>query len=140
VEVTASVINELVNCYRGNVEEPFGYLLSGVENLRNGSARLYSVFGAGFSDIPSACLGSGSSYARPLVELLLAEGNLKVDEAARTLPAIFSLVSSVQTTVGDGVDIAIIRDDKGIDGIRYEKEVGLERLKAAIFGAFDLKL
>jgi 20S proteasome alpha/beta subunit len=140
VEVTASVINELVNCYRGNVEEPFGYLLSGLENLGAGSARLYSVFGAGFSDIPSACLGSGSSYARPLVELLLADGNLKVDEAARTLPAIFSLVSSVQTTVGDGVDIAIIRDDKGIDGIRYEKEVGLERLKAAIFGAFDLKL
>jgi hypothetical protein len=74
------------------------------------------------------------------VGLLLTDGNLQVDEAVKTLPTIFSLVSNVQTTVGDGVDISIIRDDKGPDRIRYEKEVSLDRLKAAILDAFDLKL
>jgi 20S proteasome alpha/beta subunit len=140
VEITASIVNELVSYYKDRLEESFGYALVGLENLTNGSAKLYTIFGAGFSEIPSVCLGSGSSYARPLVELLLADGNLRVDEAARTVPTIFSLVSNVQTTVGDGVDISIIRDDKGLDGIRYEKEVSLDRLKAAILGAFDLKL
>jgi proteasome alpha subunit len=139
VEVTASIVNELVSYYKDRVEEPFGYALAGLENLTNGSAKLYTVFGAGFSEIPSACLGSGSSYARPLVELLLADGNLKVDEAVRTLPTIFSLVCNVQVTVGDGIDISIIRDDRGLDGVRYEKEVSLDQLKAAILGAFDLK-
>jgi proteasome alpha subunit len=139
VEITASIVNELVSYYRDRVEESFGYALAGLENLRSGSAKLYTVFGAGFSEIPSACLGSGSSYARPLVELLLADGNLRVDEAIKILPTIFSLVSSVQTTVGDGVDISIIRDDRGLDGMRHEKEVSLDRLKAVILGAFASK-
>ena len=72
VETTMSVVNELVNCYRDKVEEPFGYVLAGLENIKSGSAKLYTIFGAGLSEVPWACLGSGSSYARPLVELLRA--------------------------------------------------------------------
>ena len=33
VEVTASVVNELVSYYRDKVEEPFGYVLAGLENI-----------------------------------------------------------------------------------------------------------
>jgi len=132
VEITMNIVNELVGYYRDKVEEPFGYVLAGLENITEGSARLHTIFGAGFSEVPWACLGSGSSYARPLVELLLAQGNLSTDEAARVIPTLFTLVSNVQTTVGSGVDICVIKDDQGAGDILHEKEVGLERLRDAI--------
>jgi len=139
VEITISVVNELVNCYRDKVEESFGYVLAGLENVDSGVARLYTIFGAGFSDIPWACLGSGSSYARPLVELLLSDGSLSTKEAAKTIAPLFTLVSNVQTTVGGGVNVCIIKDDQGIGSIVHEKEASLDRLKAAILGAMDVR-
>ena len=75
------------------------------------------------------CLGSGSSYARPLVELLMAQGDLLPEEAARIMPTLFSLVSNVQTTVGGGVEICVIKDDQGAGNIVHEKEINLERLR-----------
>ena len=138
LEITMSVVNDLVNCYRDKVEESFGYVLAGLENMSSGMARVYTIFGAGFSDVPWACLGSGSSYARPLVELLLAQGNLSTEEAAKTMPTLFTLVSNVQTTVGGGVDISIIKDEQGIGGIVHEEEVDLSRLRSAILGAMDV--
>jgi len=137
VEITMSVVNELVNCYRDKVEESFGYVLAGLENVSSGMARVNTIFGAGFSDVPWACLGSGSSYARPLVELLLAQGNLSTKETARTIPTLFALVSKVQTTVGGGVDIGIIKDEQGIGGIVHEDEVSLSRLRSAILDVMD---
>lgn len=137
VEITMNVVNELVNCYRDKVEESFGYVLAGLENMSSGIARVYTIFGAGLSDVPWACLGSGSSYARPFVELLLAQGNLLTEEAAKTMPILFSLVSTVQTTVGGGVDIGIIKDEQGIGNIMHEEEVSLKRLREAILGAMD---
>ena len=112
-------------------------MLAGLENVSNGMARVHTIFSAGFSDVPWACIGSGSSYARPLVELLLAQGNLSTGEAAKTMPTLFTLVSSVQTTVGGGVDIGIIKDEQGIENIMHEEEVGLGRLRSAILGAID---
>ncbi|MBA7711748.1 hypothetical protein ES703_120714 [subsurface metagenome] len=44
VEITCSVVNELVSYYRDKVEEPFGYVLAGLENLTVGSAKLYTIF------------------------------------------------------------------------------------------------
>jgi len=139
VEITASVVNELVAYYKDRVEESFGYVLGGLENLNSGSAKLYTIFGAGFSDVPWACLGSGSSYARPFVELLLEKGDLHVEEAVKAVVLIFSVVSNVQTTVGDGVDVCIMKDDQGIADIVHEKEVSLDQLKAAILGAMDVR-
>lgn len=138
VEITKSVVNELVDCYRDKVEESFGYVLAGLENVSNGMARVYTIFGAGFSDVPWACIGSGSSYARPLVELLLAQGNLSTKEAAKTIPTLFTLVSNVQTTVGGGVDIGIIKDEQSIENIMHKDEVSLSRLRSAILGAMDV--
>ena len=138
VKVTMNVVNELVNCYRDKIEESFGYVLAGLENVSSGVARVYTIFGAGFSDVHWTCIGSGSSYARPFVELLLAQGNLSTEEAAKTMPALFTLVSNVQTTVGGGVDIGIIKDKKGISGIVHEEEVNLSRLRSAILSAMDL--
>ena len=132
VEITMNIVNELVGYYRDKVEEPFGYVLGGLENITKGSARLYTIFGAGFSEVPWSCLGSGSSYARPLVELLLAQGDLSTDEAARVMPTLFTLISNVQTTVGGGVDICIIKDGKGLGRIVHEGEVNLARLREAI--------
>jgi predicted proteasome-type protease len=71
-EITAGVVNELVGLYRDKAEESFGFVLAGLEDLTGGKAKLYTIFGAGLSDVPLACIGSGSSYARPLVDLLLA--------------------------------------------------------------------
>jgi len=138
VEITISVVNELVNCYRDKIEESFGYVLAGLENINSGIARVYTIFGAGFSDVPWACIGSGSSYARPLVELLLAQGNLSTEEASKTMPTLFTLVSNVQTTVGGGVDIGIIKDEQDIGDIVHEEEADLSRLKSAILTAMDL--
>jgi hypothetical protein len=76
VEVTTCIVNDLVSRYQNTVEESFGYALSGLDNLNSGNAKLFTVFGAGLSEVPWACLGSGSSYARPLVEFLLADGKL----------------------------------------------------------------
>ena len=132
VEITCGVVNELVGYYRDKVEEPFGYVLAGLENLTGGSAKLYTIFGAGFSEVPWACLGSGSSYARPLVELLLAQGDLSTKESVRAMPTLFTLVSNVQTTVGGGVDICITKDGQGLGRIIHEGEVDLARLREAI--------
>jgi len=139
VEVTMSVVNELVNCYRDKVEEPFGYVLAGLENVSSGRARIYTIFGAGFSDVPWACIGSGSSYARPLMELLLADGGLYVDEAAKAMATLFTLVSNVQTTVGGGVDVCIIKDNQAIGNIVYEEEVSLNHLRATILDAMNVR-
>lgn len=139
VEITVSVVNDLVSYYRDKIEEPFGYVLAGLENIGTGGAKLYTIFGAGFSDVPWTCLGSGSSYARPLVELLLADGGLCTEEAAKTMATLFTLVSNVQTTVGGGVDICIIKDDQGTGDIVHEKEVSLEQLRAAVLNAMDIK-
>lgn len=139
VEITASIVNELVSYYKDRVEESFGYALAGLENLRSGSAKLYTIFGAGFSDVPWACLGSGSSYARPLVELLLTKGNLSTEEATKTIAPIFSLVSGVQTTVGDGIDICTIKDSEGAEAIVHEREVNLDGLRMALLNALGIK-
>jgi len=47
------------------------------------------------------------------------------------MPAIFTIVSNVQTTVGGGVDIGIIKDEEGIGNIVHE-EVNLSRLRTDI--------
>ena len=138
VEITKSVVNELVDCYRDKVEESFGYVLAGLEKVSNGMARVYTIFNAGFSDVPWACIGAGSSYARPLVELLLAQGNLSTKEAAKTIPTLFTLVSNVQTTVGGGIDIGIIKDEQSIENTMHKDEVSLSRLRSAILGAMDV--
>jgi proteasome alpha subunit len=139
VEITCSVVNEFVGYYRDKVEEPFGYVLAGLENITKGSAKLYTIFGAGFSEVPWACLGSGSSYARPLLELLLAQGDQSLKESARVMPTIFTMVSNVQTTVGDGVDVCIIKDEKGAGEIQHFGDVDLKPLRASIFNALGIQ-
>ena len=128
VEITASVVNELVNLYQDKVEEPFGFALVGLENINSGKAKLYTIFGGGLLDVPWLCLGSGSPYARPLVELLLANGNLHINEAAKIIPVIFAMVANVQITVGGGIDICQISDDKGSYNIFHAEETNLDSL------------
>jgi 20S proteasome alpha/beta subunit len=139
VEITCNVVNELVSYYQGKVEEPFGYVLAGLENLVDGKAKLYMIFGAGFSEVPWACLGSGSSYARPLVELLLAQGDLSTKESAKVMPILFTLVSNVQTTVGGGVYIGIINDEQGGWEIMHEEEASLAVLRKAVLNTLNIK-
>ncbi len=86
-----------------------------------------------------ACLGSGSSYARPLVEILLAKGDLSVNQADKTIAPIFSFVSNVQTTVGEGVDVCIFKDEKGIESLVHREEVDLGGLRQAILEAMGVK-
>ncbi len=139
VEVTAGVVNELVSYYKDRVEEPFGYVLTGLENIEKDDAKLYTIFGAGLSEVPWACLGSGSSYGRPLVELLLVDGSLSVDESIKVIAPLFTLVSEVQTTVGGGVDMCIIRDSRGAEQIEHSQEVSLEKLKISVLKAFGIQ-
>lgn len=139
VEVTAGIVNDLVSRYQNTVEESFGYVLGGLDNLNSGNAKLFTVFGAGLSEVPWACLGSGSSYARSLVELLLADGKLLTQNTKKIITPIFSLVSNVQTTVGDGIDICIIKDKQGLSTIINEKEVSLAQLRSAILDAMDVR-
>lgn len=139
IEITCGVVNELVGYYRDKVEESFGYVLVGLENLIDGSAKLYTIFGAGFSEVPWACLGSGSSYARPLVELLLAQADVSIKESARAIPTLFTLVSNVQTTVGGGVDICIVKDGEGTSEIQHFGDVDLKPLRAGIINALAIQ-
>ena len=139
LEITCGVVNELVGIYRDKADEPFGFVLSGLENVDSGDAKLYTIFGAGFSDAPWACVGSGGKYARSLVDLLLAPGDLTSEEAARVMPVLFSLVSSVQTTVGGGVDTCVVRDDHGPGPITHRQDVGLGEVRAAILSMLDIK-
>ena len=139
VEVTASVVNELVARYQGTAEEPFGFVLGGLENLNSGIAKIYTVFGGGFSEVPWVCLGSGSSYARPLVELLLANGELSIDESTKVMPAIFTMVSDVQTSVGGGIDVCKITDNQEISNITHSDEINLSQIKVAFLRAFGIK-
>ena len=139
VEVTASIVNELVGRYQDRVEESFGYVLGGLDNLSSGNAKLFTIFGAGLSDVPWACLGSGSSYARPLVDLLIADGRLSTEDVEKTIAPIFSLVSNVQTTVGDGIDVCIFKDNQVAEAIVYKKEASLDGLRTAILNALGIK-
>jgi 20S proteasome alpha/beta subunit len=138
VKVTASMVNELVARYQGTIEEPFGIVLTGLENLDKGNAKIYTIFGAGFSEVPWVVLGLGGTYSRALVELLLADGKLPCDEAVKVLPAIFSLVSNVQTSVGDGLDIVTVKDNIGPGNIHREKEIQLDGLRSAILRTFGV--
>ena len=140
VEVTSGIVNDLVSRYQNTVEESFGYVLGGLDNLNSGNAKLFTVFGAGLLEVPWACLGSGSSYARPLVELLLSDGKLPTQDTKKIITPIFSLVSNVQTTVGDGIDICIIKDEQGLSTIINEKEVSLAQLRLAILDAMDVRI
>lgn len=138
VEIAAGAVNELVGWYRDKVEEPFGFVLAGLENSSSGSARLYTIFGAGLSDIPWACLGAGSSYARPLVELLLAPGDLSTKEATKAMPTLFTLVSNVQATVGGGVDTCVVEDNHAPESITHSEEVSLEEIRTAILKVLNI--
>jgi len=40
-------VNGLVDSYRERIEEPFRYVLAGLENLSSGEAKLYTVLGVG---------------------------------------------------------------------------------------------
>jgi len=139
VEIACSVVNELVGYYRDKIEEPFGYVLAGLEDLSRGTAKLYTIFGAGLSDVPWACLGSGSAYARSIVDLLLTHGDLKAEDVVKAMPSLFSLVSSVQTTVGGGVNMCIVKDGDGTGEIWHTGEVNLKPLRSAILEAMGIR-
>ena len=139
VEITCSVVNELVGYYRDKIEEPFGYVLAGLEDLSRGTAKLYTIFGAGLSDVPWACIGYSSAYARPLVDLLLTHGDLRTEDVVKAIPPLFSLISSVQTTVGGGVDMCIVKDGDGIGEIWHSGEVDLKPLRSAILDAVGIQ-
>jgi 20S proteasome alpha/beta subunit len=139
VEIAGAVVNELVGLYRDKVEEPFGYALAGLENISSGDARLYTVFGAGLSEVPWACFGAGGSYGRPLLELLLVPGDLTVEEVARAMPTLFTLVSSVQMAVGGGVDSIVVKDGEGQGVIQHNSEVSLEPLRSAMLSAIGIR-
>jgi 20S proteasome alpha/beta subunit len=140
VEITCGVVNELVGLYRDKVEEPFGYVVVGLEDVIDGSAKLYTIFGAGLSDVPWACLGSGSAYARPIVELLLADGNLSIQDATKVMPFLYTLVSSVQATVGGGVDICTVKDGQGTRDIQHEDEIDLKSLKSVVLDTLGIQV
>ncbi len=132
--ITIGVVNELVGIYRDKIEESFGFAIAGLENIHSGRAKLYTIFGAGLSEVPWTCIGLGSPYVRPLVDLLLADGNLNAQDTAKVVPYLYTLVSSVQTSVGGGVDICVIRDGKDRCNIVYKGEVDLARFRKAILG------
>jgi 20S proteasome alpha/beta subunit len=138
-EITAGIVNELVGLYRDKVEESFGFVLAGLEELTSGKAKLYTIFGAGFADVPLACIGSGSSYARPLVDLLLVGGSLRTQEAAKVIPALYTLVSRVQTSVGGGVDIYIVKDGEGVGDIQHSDDVDVEPIRLAMLDALGIQ-
>lgn len=138
VEVTAGIVNELVGYYRDKIEEPFGYALAGLENLNSGTAKLYTIFGAGLSDVPWVCIGSGGSYARPLVDLLLADGSLNTQDAVKVMPSLYTLVSAVQTTVGGGVDICIVKDGEEIGAIQHRNDINLKPVRSAILDSLGI--
>jgi hypothetical protein len=68
-----------------------------------------------------------------LVELLLAPGDLSTTEASKAIPTIFTLVSNVQTTVGGGVDICIVKDGNIAGDIQHIGDVDLTPLRTVIF-------
>jgi proteasome alpha subunit len=138
VEITMHTVNELVGLYQNKVEEPFGYVLAGLENINDGEAKLFTIFGAGLSDVPWACIGSGGSYARPFVDLLLEDNKLITNDAIKLIPTLFALVSSVQTTVGGGVDICLVKDGEGPGVVQHYDEVDLKPIKSAILGALGI--
>lgn len=139
VEITCNIVNELVGLYRDKVEEPFGYVLAGLEDLSSGKAKLYTIFGAGFSDVPWACVGSGSPYARPLIDLLFVPGDLCSKDVVKALPTLYTLVSNVQATVGGGVDIGIIKDEEGNETIQHRDEISLKPLRSAMLTALEIQ-
>ena len=73
------------------------------------------------------------------MELLLADGGLSVDEASKAMAPLFTLVSNVQTTVGGGVDIYVIRDGQGIGQFTHSKEVSLEGLRFGVLKALGIQ-
>ena len=53
VEAAANIINDLVGVYKGNMEEPFGYVLCGLENLNTAALSSIPSLEPGFR----TCLG-----------------------------------------------------------------------------------
>jgi len=64
--------------------------------------------------------------------------DLKAEDVVKARPSLFSLVSSVQTTVG-GVNMCIVKDGDGTGEIWHTGEVNLKPLRSAILEAMGMR-
>lgn len=92
--------------------------------------------GAGYWDINIfLCVGTGEAYALPTAQLLFGDGSLSVTEVAKIVPYIFTLVSSVNMSVGGGCDVCIVKDSEGHGDISHREEISMELVRSAILNA-----
>jgi hypothetical protein len=93
------------------MDERLGCVVTGLNNLNSGKAKLYYFAGAGFSETQFICLGSGDAYALPLADVLLNTKDITTNDAVQFLPLIFLMVERVNVSVAGGPDIFIVKDD-----------------------------
>ncbi len=111
--VSSLSINMAARYQRGSLDEPLGCVMAGLDRLTTGEAELYCFAGAGFSKTDFICLGSGETYALPVADLLLHQPALSTNQATQAtqiFPFLFLLVERVNLSVGEGLDIFIVRD------------------------------
>jgi hypothetical protein len=65
----------------------------------------------------------------------LADGKLSTQDVKKSIPYIFSLVSNLQTSAGDGIDASTCQDNQVVDTVAYLKEGNSDKLCAAVLNS-----
>lgn len=123
--IVEDIIAVLVDRYSDRLgpDSQIGALMSGLENINSGAAKLYYIHGVGYGEQTNfLCSGHGGEYATSIAKFL-CNRNLSVDENAKLVSFVISWISEdVDTTVGGDPTVKIIRDEN-IDIELFDSEI-----------------
>jgi len=116
--IVEDIISELTERYKDRIREPYpiGVLMGGLEKISEGKAVLYYIYSQGYGEqVGFRCTGHGGDYGYSLAKFLYGPHlapELTVEEVARRVAFTISWVAEdVDTTVGGGIDIFMIKDE-----------------------------
>ena len=115
--IVEDIISELTERYRDRIREPYpiGVLMGGLEKVSEGNAVLYYIYSQGYGEqVGFRCTGHGADYAYSLAKFLygphLARESTVEEVAKRIAFTIAWVADDVDTTVGGGIDVFMIKD------------------------------
>lgn len=113
--VAEDVIAELGQRYSRRLGDstPIGLIMSGLENIKSGPARMYYVHSEGYGEIIRfRCSGSGGQYAHTLAKFLQDESQSAEENARRAAFVIGWISEDVSADVGGKPHVATLLNDK----------------------------
>lgn len=127
LDLAESVAGEVQQTYKELLgEDRIQFPLAGLERITAGKARLYTIT-AGFApdEVDYAGWGIGERYSE-LGRLLFASEQ-PAEEVCKILPVLIAWAERINLAVGDGLDVAVIKDELGAKFLHSDETEGLLR-------------